>query len=105
MSLAVFLFDPTDDDFLRFVFFPLQHRKFTQESNIVFEDFLNSHGYDSILRGSTGEEVQAWVYVGDESRLEEHRRPTARYMEMLLGGEDLLPKQHVEWLKRIETWM
>ena len=38
MSLAVFLFDPTDDDFLRFVFFPLQHRKFTQESNIVFED-------------------------------------------------------------------
>ena len=38
MSLLVFLFDPTDDDFLRFVFFPLQHRKFTQESNMVFAD-------------------------------------------------------------------
>ena len=38
MSLLVFLFDPTDEDFLRFVFFPLQHRKFTQESNMVFAD-------------------------------------------------------------------
>ena len=38
MALLVFLFDPTDDDFLRFVFFPLQHRKFTQESNMVFAD-------------------------------------------------------------------
>ena len=42
MSLAVFLFDPTDEDFLRFVFFPLQHRKFTQESNNVFEDISHT---------------------------------------------------------------
>ena len=38
MSLVFFLFDPTDDDFLRFGFFPRQHRKFTQESNMVFAD-------------------------------------------------------------------
>ncbi|KAL5251588.1 hypothetical protein ACHWQZ_G017081 [Mnemiopsis leidyi] len=48
-------------------------------------------------------EVECWVYVGHSERQETHRKPTKRYMDMLLAGADCLPNRYVEMLRQVET--
>ena len=48
-------------------------------------------------------EVECWVYVGHPERQETHRKPTKRYMEMVLAGTDCLPNSYVEMLRQVET--
>ena len=47
--------------------------------------------------------LECWVYVGHPNRLEIHRKPTARYINMVLAGADCLPEQYVEMLSQVET--
>ena len=47
--------------------------------------------------------LECWVYVGYPVRLEPHRKPTARYMSMVLAGAECLPEDYVEMLKKVET--
>ena len=70
-----------------------------ETSEVIVSTSLELEVETSKVPGS----LKCWVYVGYPNRLEIHRKPTTRYMSMVLAGADCLPEQYVEMLSQVET--
>jgi len=50
-----------------------------------------------------GKKYRAQVYVANKDKTEDGLKPSKKYMEQLLKGQDILSKEYVEILNKVET--